>query len=269
MRIDGGVITFVESRCPNLLPQFIYSGTLSEVFVLNYKTCNKCNLLLPESKKYFYFRSDRGKFRNDCIDCNNKKSRKYYENADEQWEDGKERKCGICRKQYPNTSEHFYNKYNKSCKSCRSITNKNYRLSNLKEINEKDKKRYYENKDMILKRQKKYRRSESGRVVAIVKQQRRRARMKMVNSDFTKKDWQNALTYFEDSCAYCGTQESLEQEHFIALSKGGGYTKDNILPCCRTCNASKNDKCFFEWYPQSEFYSKQRRGKVLGFLNCN
>ena len=58
----------------------------------------------------------------------------------------------------------------------------------------------------------------------------------------------------------------LEQEHFIPLSKGGGYSMGNIIPACRACNASKSDKDFFEWYPEYKYYSEERENKILDFL---
>lgn len=68
---------------------------------------------------------------------------------------------------------------------------------------------------------------------------------------FTNKEWQSCLNYWHGVCAYCGAQQSfwnvLEQDHFIALTAGGGYTADNIVPACRSCNASKNYKAAIEW----------------------
>ncbi len=41
----------------------------------NYKICRVCGEKKPLSA--FYIRKDTGKYRNDCIDCNNKHSYKY------------------------------------------------------------------------------------------------------------------------------------------------------------------------------------------------
>ena len=45
-------------------------------------------------------------------------------------------------------------------------------------------------------------------------------------------------------CAYCGaTAQPLQRDCVLALSRGGRYTLDNIVPACRSCNTSKcNDE---------------------------
>ncbi len=60
--------------------------------------------------------------------------------------------------------------------------------------------------------------------------------------------------------------QRLHQDHFIPLTKGGGYTKENIIPACRSCNASKQNADFEEWYPQYEYYSKEREQKILDYM---
>jgi len=42
-------------------------------------------------------------------------------------------------------------------------------------------------------------------------------------------------------CLKCGSQEKLEFDHIIPLSKGGSNTARNILLLCETCNRSKGD----------------------------
>lgn len=55
----------------------------------------------------------------------------------------------------------------------------------------------------------------------------------------------------------------LTQDHFLPLSKGGEYTVNNIIPACKNCNCSKQDKDFSEWYSKQEFYRKERELKIL------
>jgi 5-methylcytosine-specific restriction endonuclease McrA len=46
-------------------------------------------------------------------------------------------------------------------------------------------------------------------------------------------------------CAYCGRCDgmTLHRDCVLALSRGGRYTLDNIVPACRSCNTSKcNDE---------------------------
>ncbi|MBR5427218.1 MAG: HNH endonuclease [Clostridia bacterium] len=52
----------------------------------------------------------------------------------------------------------------------------------------------------------------------------------------------------KDICIYCGTAtQELTLDHLFAKSKGGTDSADNLVYCCRSCNASKNNRDYFEW----------------------
>ena len=98
--------------------------------------------------------------------------------------------------------------------------------------------------------------------------QTRRAKKASLIATLTLTQWDNILIAFNNACAYCDEGDrSLHQEHFIALSKGGGYDVTNILPSCQSCNSSKGTKDFFVWYPKFKYYSKMREDKILKFLH--
>lgn len=66
---------------------------------------------------------------------------------------------------------------------------------------------------------------------------------------------QPASEYFEGCCAVCcrslnGVAHRPAGDHWIPLNKGGGTTRDNIIPLCDGvdgCNQSKADKDAYEW----------------------
>ena len=91
----------------------------------------------------------------------------------------------------------------------------------------------------------------------------RRSLKQKLQSTFTVKQWEQVKLYFSNHCAYCGKEDILHQEHFVSLSKGGEYTHNNIIPACKSCNSSKRDRDFFEWYPKQRFYSKKREKFLL------
>lgn len=95
---------------------------------------------------------------------------------------------------------------------------------------------------------------------------KRRSRKRELPDHLTHSDWEEALKAFDYKCAYCSSVEKIEREHFIALNRGGEYTKDNIIPACLKCNRNKSDKDFFEWYPETENYSMERVNKILKYL---
>lgn len=67
--------------------------------------------------------------------------------------------------------------------------------------------------------------------------------MERVENDLTVAEW-SALKAAWGGCAYCGaTGTPLQKDCVQALSRGGRYTLDNIVPACGSCNASKcNDE---------------------------
>jgi 5-methylcytosine-specific restriction endonuclease McrA len=72
---------------------------------------------------------------------------------------------------------------------------------------------------------------------------RRKRRMDRVEHDLTAEQW-TALEANWGGCAYCGTTDQpLQRDCVLPLSRGGRYTLDNIVPACRSCNTSKcNDE---------------------------
>ena len=72
---------------------------------------------------------------------------------------------------------------------------------------------------------------------------RRKRRMDRVEHDLSDEQWA-ALKAAWGGCAYCGeTKKPLQRDCVLALSRGGRYTLENIVPACRSCNTSKcNDE---------------------------
>lgn len=69
---------------------------------------------------------------------------------------------------------------------------------------------------------------------------RRRARSRALPHTLTVEQWKAIVAAYKGRCAYCGVKtERLTQDHVIPVVKGGGYTADNIVPACLTCNDKK------------------------------
>ena len=63
--------------------------------------------------------------------------------------------------------------------------------------------------------------------------------MGRVDHDLSDAQWA-ALQDAWGGCAYCGeTQGPLQRDCVQAISRGGRYTLANVVPVCRSCNASK------------------------------
>lgn len=75
-------------------------------------------------------------------------------------------------------------------------------------------------------------------VKQILKGARDSARRYGLPSTLTNAEWQCAVEFFMDSCAYCGSRWN-EVEHATPLHRGGGTSAGNCLPTCAYCNDEK------------------------------
>lgn len=162
--------------------------------------------------------------------------------------------------------------------------NKTYRINNRDKINaywrnynkiNKDKIREWNERyclkhpERVIESRKKYRINnlEKVREQSRLHQQKRNALKRKLPSTLTIKQWEDIKIAFDNKCAYCGKKDNrLTQDHFIPLTKGGEYTHNNIIPACLSCNSSKRDYDFFEWYPKKRYYSDKRKEKIIMFL---
>jgi 5-methylcytosine-specific restriction endonuclease McrA len=72
---------------------------------------------------------------------------------------------------------------------------------------------------------------------------RRKRRVSAVVNDLTPEQWA-AIKEAWGGCAYCGeTSRPLQRDCVMAISRGGRYTIENVVPACAACNTSKcNDE---------------------------
>ncbi|GEM_PF-154479 len=82
---------------------------------------------------------------------------------------------------------------------------------------------------------------------------RRKRRMGRVEHDLSDAQW-SALKQAWGGCAYCGaTDQALQRDCVLPLSRGGRYTLDNIVPACRSCNAGKSNREVTAWMRRKRF----------------
>jgi len=182
------------------------------------------------------------------------------------------RYCTKCGTWFPLTSDYFgirryKNKFSfiMDCKSCKNDYIKRYQMENKDSISKTKKIWVDNNKESLAKKKHiNYRQHVEDYRIGFY---HRNAIKADLPHTFTIEQWDIAKQYFNNRCCYCERESVLHQEHFIAESNGGGYTKENIIPACHSCNSSKCNKSFFEWYPKKYFYSKEREEKILKFLS--
>ncbi len=75
----------------------------------------------------------------------------------------------------------------------------------------------------------------------------RKRRMDAAENDLTALEWSEIRAAW-GGCAYCGaTGSALQKDCVLPLSRGGRYTVENIVPACRSCNASKSNDEVTGW----------------------
>ncbi len=88
---------------------------------------------------------------------------------------------------------------------------------------------------------------------------KRKRRMERVEHDLTDEQWA-ALQAAWGGCAYCGAADKpLQRDCVLAISRGGRYSLSNVVPVCRSCNASKSNDEVTRWL-------RRKRLDERGFL---
>lgn len=277
-----------KHKKPNLIPE-------------GYKKCTKCGELYPSTAEYFIRKTcnKTDGLTSTCKTCKKDIDKEYYEA-------NKDKVAEVNKRWYEKHREkmrkHSADRYQENKEEIRR-KQKEYNEKNRKRIRQQKREYHWANRDKILKKKAEYCEKNKEEISKRRKEKywedpsksreknrqryklnpnswiwnarKRKAKVKQLPRTLTVNQWQQALDHFNYECAFCGmTAEEhvksfgtrIEQEHFIPVDKGGEYTHNNIIPACKSCNSSKWKHDFFEWYPQQEFYSKEREQKILDFL---
>lgn len=141
--------------------------------------------------------------------------------------------------------------YGKKYRNDNSVRLREYRLKNIERIRNVQKE-YFKNNPEVKR----------------MSEHKRNALKRALPNTLTLNQWNEIKKCFNNKCAYCNSEESLTQDHFIPLSKGGGYTRNNIIPACKSCNSSKGNRDFFEWYKKQMFYNLESEEKIINHLRA-
>lgn len=157
--------------------------------------------------------------------------------------------------------ERYYKNHEENIKR-----NREYAIKNKEKIRKQQKEYYQRNIERIRAKNREYNKrrdqvkeftrlrnwvaaqpKEKIRAIQVRQSQRRMARAKELPHTLTVEEWEDIKKIFSFKCAYCGQEKPLTQDHIIPLSRGGGYTRDNIVPACRSCNSKKGRKTAEEY----------------------
>lgn len=74
-------------------------------------------------------------------------------------------------------------------------------------------------------------------------------RQRAIARDLRKTRWWQRKTS-SGCCYYCGKKtayKNLTMDHVLPLTRGGKSTKDNLVPCCKSCNTTKKSMMPLQW----------------------
>lgn len=107
------------------------------------------------------------------------------------------------------------------------------------------KRRLYQNSQAYRDYQNSYGKTEKAREGKRAKKAKRRAKIADLVCTLTVAEWLEILQENGNRCIYCkrGFSETVivTQDHKLAVAKGGGHTRENVVPACLHCNCSKKD----------------------------
>ncbi len=87
--------------------------------------------------------------------------------------------------------------------------------------------------------------------------------MRLADNDLNPAQW-TAIKAAWGGCAYCGrTDSALQRDCVQPLSVGGRYTELNIVPACRSCNASKCNTEVTSWMRRKGLDEEQFLRRLL------
>ena len=73
---------------------------------------------------------------------------------------------------------------------------------------------------------------------------------------------QSIYDAWDHNCGYCGAPAT-SLDHIIPKFKSGSSNRNNLLPCCRTCNHHKGSRDMEEWYRQRTYFTEERLEAII------
>lgn len=199
--------------------------------------------------------------------------------------------CSKCKEVFPATLEYFYKqkitkpneviyKLTSYCKECQKTKSKKWVSNNRDKHNEAQKRYFHTDKGRSTRNYENDK--ERLRQWQIDNPERvkyhREKRLENKTHEISKDEWEECKKYFNHRCAYCDLKI---EDHFIQhrrktilgdfhrehLIHDGANNLSNCVPSCKSCNSSKGDFIFEDWYLVHREFSEERQNKMYDWIN--
>jgi hypothetical protein len=244
--------------------------------------CTGCNRSLPGTVKYFHRHRDA--FKPRCKECRGSEFGIHQPNKVVEPPDGK-KICTGCFQVLPADREHFYktdktnDELTSRCKECHGDGTE-YGINRPNRVGQTPDGRpipegmwFCPSCEQILPLNGRHFYGQSGKFDVYCKpcSALRRNQSRRADDDLSGREWRfvkaNWLVEGVVRCAYCGDKtESPTRDHVQPLANGGETAPRNIVPACKSCNASKSTKPATKWYVGSDIYDPARWKKINDHL---
>ena len=248
-----------------------------------YRRCSRCKKLLPETEEYFlrYWskRNSKYYFKSHCLECGKKSCREWrqtgnpeqyreYYHAYHNSEKGREysREWKRANQEKVKAQKQKYRSDPENREKIRAYDRSRRETPEGKEhANAMTRRWRAENRDTVAEYNRQY---VKGHLDYFVQAEHKRNALKrQLPHTLTLQEWEEIKVEFDYKCAYCGKPlRRFTQDHIIPLTAGGGYTRANIIPACKSCNSSKHTTPLEEWYRRQSFFSEERYQRILEHL---
>lgn len=230
---------------------------------IDLKTCNRCKIAYPATTEFFTKNSsNKSGLYSLCKKCKSKQNLQYRT-------ENKDKKAKTDKAYYKANKEkmrNYHAKHYKENKERISLRSRKHYEENKEQIKKKTKAYARNNPEKTRKWKKKWR--DNNKEQLSVKRHIKRANKAKTEHSLTLEQWEQCLDFFNYKDAYTGlSMETPSQDHIIPMSKGGPYTRDNIVPCEININCSKQDSDMEEWYRKQDYFSEKRLNRIYEWIN--
>lgn len=243
------------------------------------KKCTKCGQI-KNINEFYKDKSKSDGLQSKCNICSKRKMKESYESNEGYYKEYSKKRYEDNKKNILKRKKKYYEDNKDNIKNYHRIYYKN----NRKKISEKNKDRYWNRggKERISKynkehreeknerRRYRYRNDENYKSRRRIKDSERRAIKKGIRGNYTKEQWKQCLEYFDYKDAYTGLPMNIESvDHIIPINKNGTNTIENLVPCEKSVNSTKQDKDLWEWYSKQNYFSWERYLKICMWIIKN